>query len=51
MEYSDGLMEENILEIGKMVNNMEEDSIIFNMDKKKLDNGYKERKLNGYNKK
>lgn len=48
MEFLDGLMEESILEIGKMVNNMEEDNSIFKMDKKKLDSGLKAKKLNGF---
>lgn len=39
MESLNGQMEENILEIGKMANNMEEDSIVFKMDKLKLENG------------
>jgi hypothetical protein len=44
-----GLMAENMLVIGKMENNMEEVNTIYQMDRKKLDNGYKVKKLNGLN--
>lgn len=34
-EHSSGQMEENMLDIGKMVNNMEEENISFQMDRRK----------------
>jgi hypothetical protein len=45
-----GLMVENMLETGKMVNSMVEVNTIFQVDKKKSVNGFKVKKLNGLNK-
>jgi hypothetical protein len=45
-----GRMVENMLVIGKMENNMVEANIIYQVDKRKLENGSKVKKLNGSNK-
>jgi regulator of replication initiation timing len=44
MEHSFGQMEENILDIGKMVNSMVEENTFYQMVRKRLDNGCKERR-------
>lgn len=44
---SNGLMEENTSEIGKMGNNMEEDNTSRQKDKEKLENGSTVKGLNG----
>lgn len=48
--HSTGQMVVNILDNGKMVSNMEEENTTFKTEKKKQDNGFKEKELNGYNK-
>jgi len=44
MEHSFGQMEENISDIGKMESNMAEENTFCQMVRKRLDNGYKERR-------
>jgi len=43
-EHSFGPMEENTLETGKRESNMEEESTTFQVDKKKLENGFRVKK-------
>lgn len=42
-----GPMEENILALGKMENSMEEENTSSFLDKKNLENGFKEKELSG----